>query len=115
MPLQEVAHRRKLHWFDHKYRRSDPLAHYVMHGMVKGVRERGKPKGTCGANTLQDGHGFMRTLMSKKCSNGQQGGMTWYNMHGDIFSVINAAVHIYHMYSILGGSFTSPCTEMGLA
>ncbi|KAG1659024.1 Sushi, von Willebrand factor type A, EGF and pentraxin domain-containing protein 1 [Nymphon striatum] len=45
-PLLETARRRKLQWFGHISRKPGSLAHTVMHGMVEGVRSRGKPKAT---------------------------------------------------------------------
>eukprot|EP00795_Rhopilema_esculentum_P010422 gene10422-19124_t len=36
-PLLEIARRRKLQWFGHVTRRSETLAHTIMHGTVEGV------------------------------------------------------------------------------
>ena len=44
--LLEDSRRSKLQWFGHTTRRPGSLAHDVMHGMVDGASERGRPKRT---------------------------------------------------------------------
>ena len=43
-PLLEVARRRKLQWFGHIIRQPGSLAHTIMHGSIKGIIQRGRPK-----------------------------------------------------------------------
>ncbi|KAG1654294.1 putative helicase mov-10-B.1 [Nymphon striatum] len=45
-PLLEMARRRKLEWFGHVTRKPGSMAHTVMHGMVEGTRNRGRPRKT---------------------------------------------------------------------
>ncbi|KAG1687722.1 Ubiquitin-like domain-containing CTD phosphatase 1 [Nymphon striatum] len=45
-PLLEMTKRRKLQWFGHVTRQPGSMAHTVMHGMVEGTRNRGRPRNT---------------------------------------------------------------------
>ena len=85
-PLLEVARRRKMQWFGHITRQPGSLAHTIMHGMVKGSRNRGRPKNTWLADIeawtgkpktacmreAMDREKWRRTVKSSKCPNGRQ-------------------------------------------